>query len=121
MTDRELLELAARAAGIRYDPEISKPHPVSGAWWGLWLVIDHEPNQFTRHYWNPLTDDGDAFRLSVRLHMDILPDDDSVLVFKMNHQRFQAEEPYRNDARAATRRAIVRAAASIGADGGSER
>ena len=34
-TDRELLELAAKAAAIEYDPSRSKPHPVSGAFWGL--------------------------------------------------------------------------------------
>jgi hypothetical protein len=49
--DRELLELAAKAAGI-------VPYGVN-------------PWQWIRAHWNPLTDDGDAFRLAVKLRLDI--------------------------------------------------
>jgi hypothetical protein len=52
--------------------------------------------------WNPLTDDGDALRLAVQLGIDI---SESQLVYFDKHSR----NPY-----AATRRAIVRAAAEIG-------
>lgn len=70
-TDRDLLELAAKAAGIRYDKEASKPHPKSGAFWGLWLVFDGEPPEHARRHWNPLTNDGDALRLAVNLSITL--------------------------------------------------
>ena len=105
MTDRELVEAAAKAAGIRYDPEASKPHPKSGAWFGLWLLIDGEPNDLTRRRWNPLTDDGDAFRLAVKLRIDI------------HFDKQTKDSPWMVccdccDAEI-TRRAIVRAAAAL--------
>ena len=81
MTDREELELAARAAG----------------------------NGFVIGYWNPLTDDGDALRLAVKLELDVMfasvrsVDDDVNITIEAG------TDPY-----AATRRAIVRAAAEIG-------
>ena len=71
MTDKELLEMAAKAADVKYDAEASKPHPKSGAFWGLWLVIDGEPSEYQRRYWNPLTDDGDALRLAVKLNLRV--------------------------------------------------
>ncbi len=100
-TDRELLELAAKAAAIEYDPSRSKPHPVSGAFWGLWLVIHGEPNEHTRRYWNPLADAGDALRLAVKLRIPVQTD----ICFK----DVSLEKQY-----AATRREIVLAAAEIG-------
>ena len=59
MTDRELLEAAARAAGIplqRLEPET------------VW-----DTGQITRNGWNPLTDDSDALRLAVALALEIRP------------------------------------------------
>ena len=119
-TDRELLELAAKAAGIEYDVEASKPHPTSGAWFGLWLVIHGEPNEFTRRRWNPLTDDGDALRLAVNLRLDFyegVGDGPEAWAgyYKPGHgkQKFSCE-PMGDDPYAATRRAIVRAAAELG-------
>lgn len=116
-TDRELLELAAKAVGIEYDVEASKPHSISGAWFGLWLVIRGEPNEFTRRRWNPLTDDGDAFRLAVQLGMTVFCDKygDTGVTVDIGELRdtvvFEASD---GDTYAATRRAIVRAAAEIG-------
>lgn len=57
MTDRELLEAAAKAAGI----------DLTGATWHGTIVFDapRTPN------WNPLTSDGDALRLAVSLGMNI--------------------------------------------------
>lgn len=57
MTDRELLELAAEAAG--YEINISKD----------W----HDKDQIYLNNipWNPLTDDGDALRLAIRLKIDL--------------------------------------------------
>ena len=95
--DRELLELAAKAAGI-------DARRLPAAW----------PNRFDDDLWNPLTDDGDALRLAVKLRLDIQYNDDSVYSGNgdvLNHQLFEwnNDDPY-----AATRRAIVRAAAEIG-------
>ena len=60
MNDKELLELAAKAAGIRLewdgDPEIWSPIYYDGK---------------TYHAFNPLTDDADALRLAVKLDMNV--------------------------------------------------
>jgi hypothetical protein len=108
MTDKELLELAAKAADVKYDAEASKPHPKSGAFWGLWLVIDGEPSEYQRRYWNPLTDDGDALRLAVKLNL-----------FNTRSKGYEWPDAelfarHEDDPYAATRRAITRAAAEIG-------
>ena len=47
MNDRELLESAARAAGIKFEPK--------------WYGVD----------WNPLTDEGDCYRLEKQLGINI--------------------------------------------------
>ena len=58
MTDRELLEAAAKAAGIE-------------RWyWSSGLVIVGPATR--EEPWNPLDDDGDALRLAVRLAIMIL-------------------------------------------------
>lgn len=104
MTDRELLELAAKAAGIEVTGDESKL--------GLQYVNGSEDSPFT-DYWNPLTDDGDALRLAVNLRMlvDIYDRQSEAGISKIEF----AIEPSNNDPYAATRRAIVRAAAEIGA------
>jgi hypothetical protein len=113
--DRELIVLAAKAAGIRFDAGSEKPHPKSGAWFGLWLTYDREPSEYDRRYWNPLTDDGDALRLAVQLRMDIFAHGDSVETFTMrNRIRASGTALLSPDPCAATRRAIVAAAAEIG-------
>ena len=99
MTDRELLELAAKAAGIEAD-SWSDDHQC------LFTTHGPYPNEYRK--WNPLTDDGDALRLAVKLELHVLvglaqtPDGDI-------HVDKDMADPY-----AATRRAIVRAAAEIG-------
>jgi len=102
--DRELLELAAKAAGYR-EAGINKPYTDG-------LLKN----------WNPLTDDGDALRLAVDLDLAIVPypiynkQKHSVLVQKKNldESRFEKMELHGDDPYAATRRAITRAAAAIG-------
>ena len=91
MIDRELLEMAAKAAGI----ECVTP-----------TMIDHDQ-------WNPLTDDGDALRLAVKLDISLLGDfPGNIVVVAFDARRII--EKYDGDQYAATRRAIVRAAAAIG-------
>jgi hypothetical protein len=95
--DRELLELAAKACGL----EEAK--------------MRIEFNQ-----WNPLTDDGDALRLAVKLEMQVsigfqgrinvaVYVDRGVNALPINIREVRSYDPL-----AATRRAIVRAAAEIG-------
>jgi len=112
MTDGELLELAANAAGIE-----CKKTPI-----GFYLS-DEDRN------WNPLTDDGDALRLAVKLRIDIdlwIMKDSVAAKTNIGAGRgipLQGEykpplndhsEPLGTDPYAATRRAITRAAAEIG-------
>ena len=89
MTDKELLEAAARAAGI--DLVLDAYY---GAYWHR-----KRPTDESGPVWNPLMDDGDALRLAVKLGIDISK---AQLDFYDKH----SSDPY-----AATRRAIVRAAA----------
>ena len=101
-TDRELLELAGRAIGYSWD---EKGYEGGGNWWNgkSWLCND----------WNPLTDDGDALRLAVHLNITITPGDVMCAASAPGAETHQAE--FVNvDVCAATRRAIVRAAAAIG-------
>lgn len=98
--DRELLERAANAAGLS--------HPDGWDW------ITNERGD----KWNPLTDDGDALRLAVKLNMNVfqaaksayaLPSDDDGTYEMQVRYSDAMDDPY-----AATRRAIVRAAAALG-------
>ena len=63
--------------------------------------------------WNPLTDDGDALRLVVKLKLDIEIYSTSTHVYDDTSEK-SFEEEHNGDPYAATRRAIVRAAAEIG-------
>lgn len=102
MTDFELLEYAANAAGIEV----------------VAVVADGIPHRFGGGYWNPLTDDGDALRLAVKLGIDLeWRRDGRVAAFKhvASHGHwYTAIESSREDRSANTRRAIVRVAAEIG-------
>ena len=110
MTDRELLELAANAAGLSHR-----------AWNDFWggFYVPREDGTWDNDEWNPLTDDGDALRLMVRLRLEPR---------FLDNSHSNGSEPSRvtlnnvagivenidADSYAATRRAIVRAAAEIG-------
>ena len=113
MNDRELLEFAAKAAGISYDAE--KSTPVDGRkWWGLWLSFVDEPGMYANRIWNPLADDGDALRLAAKLKLNIRHGDFSVGVrddAEIDDVAFVPDESHRLYA---IRSAIVRAAAEIG-------
>jgi hypothetical protein len=102
MNDRELLELAAKAAGIQLRFLLNGTLPFSeGPRVGEW---------------NPLTDDGDALRLAVKLQIIVGRYDNYVNAAPLHDGAKEVviwshneKDPY-----AATRRAIVRAAAEIG-------
>ena len=129
MTDRELLEDAAKAAGVALywsddDPECDW---VQGTYPRIpdYKVLE----KWTWKVWNPLTDDGDALRLAVELGIDIsLYAEKGGRVYAQSKHllgfgtdgtpSYQAhefmKEEYNGDPHAATRRAIVRAAAELG-------
>ena len=113
MTDRELLELAAEAAGIEYDAEASQPHPKSKVFFGLWIVIHSEPYEGQKRYWNPLTDDGDALRLAVKLVLAVSVCTDYTVILGVFVDGLAVRENHGDDPYAATRRVIVRAAAEL--------
>ena len=114
MNERELLELAAKAAGLTIVGSIpSILHDDD------WLeTTDNGPDMF----WNPLQNDGDALRLAVRLYLDInqFPATDGyvgMIEIWRNGDGDPAHVEYVkawDDRLIATRRAIVRAAAEIG-------
>jgi len=118
-TDRELLVLAAKAADINIKMDRSD---ADDQFIGF-IVGTRNTNQ--RFAWNPLTDDGDALRLAVKLGLDFYEgDDDGRAAYVGYYERRGNTKPprfmiERHDAHAdpyaATRRAIVRAAAAIGA------
>lgn len=107
MNDRELLEAAARAAGIEL-----APNPFMHRHEGYALMADGRR-------WGPLTDDGDALRLAVKLEMTVTAGQDkcsaSWWVRPSMIELDEAVEVTGIDPYAATRRAIVRAAAALGA------
>lgn len=96
MTDRELLELAAKAAGIEYETD--------------GFIKGTNRNKF-----NPLTDDGDALRLAVKFRLcagfayggDKHPD------WSYGYCGV-TQVPFNGDEAATVRLAIVRAVAAIG-------
>ena len=111
--DRELLELAAKAAGILYDAEKST-HVEGRKWWGLWLSFFDEPSEFARRHWNPLTDDGDALRLAAKLKLNVMQGDFSVGVTDEAEIDAVSFVPDESQRLYAIRESIVRAAAEIG-------
>lgn len=106
MSDRELLEYAAKAAEIDLGITFQTGSPI------IWDCTDPENHK----PWNPLTDDGDALRLAVKLQlsMDLFDDAIAVGYTPNDNECEQVSEPVWSDPYAATRRAIVRAAAEIG-------
>jgi hypothetical protein len=112
MTDRELLEAAAKAAGIEF------------AGYGADGKTGWRKDGIHNARWNPLTDDGDALRVVVALELELYYGDDEggttacVGYTMAAHAETAGMVAYmieyvRDDPLAATRRAIVRAAAAM--------
>lgn len=107
-TDKELVMLAAKAVGFmaQYSENF-----------GDFSI--GEPYSKNERRWNPLDFDGGALRLAVDLDMDVC-----LSTFKKevtaflycNGEIVSKTETFGADKHAATRRAIVRAAAAIGED-----
>lgn len=116
-TDRELLELAAKA--VNFDTghswnalRLEMDPPVTA------MVVHDASGNLVSTGWNPLENDGDALRLAVRLDLhvqcDFKEDEAKVYVYGGWVGNEIEEEPGELDKFGATRRAIVRAAAEIG-------
>lgn len=114
--DFELVRLAAKAAGIRGTQFIGLPslmvdwndkRPASKG-----LIANGMDDGWC---WCPLDDDGDALRLVVKLKLHIGMESCTVQAWgKDDFGNFQSEVLAHRGGEAATRRAIVRAAAYIG-------
>lgn len=109
MTDRELLEAAARAAGITA-PWSEKANAYRWSEGSEWVE------------WNPLNNPADALKLVIDLallvavfpHEKFTKNHVEVCVTSDNRLSIDISEVTTGDPYAATRRAIVRAAAEIG-------
>lgn len=117
MTDAELLKLAAVAAG--------KPHEYNTFWNGLYIKRRDASGEYwdSGSLWNPLNINGDALELVVALGLTVntnCTDEYSAKFtscFKYNDVGLEVcsvRQDHGDDALAATRRAIVIAAAEIG-------
>lgn len=124
MTDRDLLELAAKAAGYSFidyhEPCQDRSAQLSTRWAGAWAEVKKPDAPLGSCRWNPLTDEGDALRLAVKLKINVLTpagDGDRAMAIIgagksydiATHMADVDGDPY-----AATRRAVVLAAAEIG-------
>ena len=119
MSDKELLEKAALAAGVALHWINGLPKEITEHWSGN----PEEGPQEREWDWNPLTDDGDTFRLLCQRSMRIVEDRGGAyraVQFTVNPEaddesihEIEIEWPHTP---AATRRAIVRAAAALAGD-----
>ena len=119
-TDRELLELAAKAAGRDGDWVDFAGMDIRVGYQGGMLCGDADG-----YYWNPLKDDGDTFRLETEMSFTVIFWAEGVEVGESEFVRGQlrhvisksAYEPYSHhggDKNAARRKAATHAAAKIG-------
>lgn len=115
MNDRELLELAARAAGIKARWfRVNQWRQVGGH-----KMQTGQEDVFGTHHskpWNPLTDDGDALRLAVKRGLVVTPDRENQRTLVSNQAGHEYCAIYwdKLGEMAATRLAITEAAAEIG-------
>ena len=108
MTDKELLELAAKAIGISLNPVEVKNVNYEGDDRFIGYRTDLE--EWPRGWFDPLQEDNDALRIATKLSLLFEISEDYKMVRGFYHDELN------NDLRPseATRRAIVRAAAEIG-------
>lgn len=114
MTPREMLELAAKAAGYTVNASMQAERDAMGAGdVGLWI-------DGVSTCWNPLDSSGQAFALSVNLSFcqtqwfNHDPPDVMIGYKTSDGEGRNWIEDHNGDPVAATRRAITRAAAEIG-------
>lgn len=116
MTDKELLVLAAKAIGFGAPESGSNcwtesEYPRnSGTHGALWNYIGYMD---TAELWNPLTCDGDAFRLAVKLNLSTYIIADKAWAYVAESAAHQMKTDIEDDPYAAQRRAIVLCAVQI--------
>jgi len=96
-TDRELLDLAAKASKLA-------------------VIWDGDRALTERGFWNPIEDDGDAMRLAVNLSIQVIPgtyNPEEASAYRAGACEAHEFVSFQQNMAAATRRAIVRAAAQI--------
>lgn len=98
-SDRALLKMAALATGADFGYRDGT----------IMVRCRRRPGKWEE--WNPLKKDGDALRLAADLKINIQYDDLSPSVSACNYSATWINEPIVDDPHAATRRAIVLAAA----------
>ena len=108
MNDRELLEMAAKAAGLKHVDYTGVDYDGR-----LGIVLVDDIGRYCGEF-SPLTDDGDALRLAVQLHLTIYQWSLSECCVCNESGTINESVSYGEDQLAATRRAIVLAAAEIG-------
>lgn len=105
-TDRELMDLAAKAAGIKLR-----------GWSDYHQAFHVDASDRSDAVWNPRDDDGDSRRLEVALRLRVDVADEHVRVMYGLHtadRMVEHTEPFGRDPHAATRLAVLRVAAEIG-------
>lgn len=104
--DRELLELAALAAGIE------------GEWMSFWGSSGIAPDDPNTRMWNPLLDGGDCARMESKIRLGVHWYDGHVFVRSSDWKHIATEHfaDHDGDSHSARLRASVRAAAAIGSE-----
>lgn len=109
MQDKEILELAAKAAGMHANQWAEADELIAGkSGWVQFIGLG------AASVWNPLTDDGDALRLVVKLNLWVHVEKYGASARKAGGTWTGCESHLHGGIEQATRRAIVRAAAEIG-------
>lgn len=116
MTDRELLELAAKAYwGDEIDDVVSIEWSESESAVLYTHADNQDHNGQDRTYrWNPLSEDADALQLAVKLHMKFDLSNYGAAARVGAGSWYGYEAHIHGGIESAARRAIVRAAAEIG-------
>ena len=109
MNEKELLRMAAKAAGLIMSEEWDCAAEGRG------IIIGRGDGDLRP--WNPLSDDGEAFRLSVQLQISVMSNiiryEASTIALTLAGI-FVKEDMLQQSADVSARRAIVRAAAELG-------
>ena len=109
-TDRELLELAAKAAGYVIDSYLQN----GGCWVYLKDAAQNKDGEMPIFRWDPRGDDGHAQRLAVALNLQVACSPPGRCEVVGMTDQLYAYEQSESDPCAAARLAIFRAAVAIG-------
>lgn len=105
MTDQELIQSAAKAAGFTYDPTMTGE---DGTLVGCYRTDDVQ----TRYVWNPLSDEKDAIEVMIRVQINLEPKEDRIWAHYGTN--LHLSEPSDGATSPAFCRVITRMAAEVG-------